>query len=84
LADLQSGDRRKTENAAYAFVSLGKEEIIPNLIDTLDTHGTKEMAEMYLNCGNTRLADAARSAASKHGYQFSSDPPANKVAWGSW
>jgi hypothetical protein len=84
LADLQSGDQRKIKNAIYTFVSLGKEEIIPMLIHILNTQGGKEMAETYLNCGDGRLADAARSSASAHGYQISTAGAANKPGWGSW
>jgi len=84
LADMQSGNQRKIENAVYTFISLGREDIVPKLIDILDTQGTKEMAETYLNCGHDGLENAARSWASAHGYQISSRGNGGKAAWGKW
>jgi HEAT repeat protein len=84
LADVQSSNQRKIENAVYAFVSLGKEDIVPKLIDILNTQGTKEMAETYLNSGHDGLDKAARSWAAAHGYQVSTGAGAGKAGWGRW
>jgi hypothetical protein len=84
LPDMKSGNQRKIENAVYTFVSLGKEEIVPELIRILDAEGDKEMAETYLNCGHAGLDKAARSWASRHGYQISPLPGARKAGWGRW
>lgn len=40
------------------------------LIDALNAHGDKEMAQDYLNSGNTQLDRAARSWAEEHGYDI--------------
>lgn len=40
------------------------------LIDALRAHGTKEMAEALLNCGNPRLSSAAKDWASQNGYKI--------------
>ena len=82
LADVQSGDQEKIKTAVYAFISLGKDEIIPELIRILTTQGTKEMAETYLNCGQDELAKAAKSWASDHGFQISPGVGAHNAIWG--
>ena len=86
LADMQSGKERKIENAVYTFVSLGRKEIIPDLIRILNTQGSKEMAEAYLSCDRGGLDKAALEWASAHGYHYhdSSNGGANKRYWGRW
>jgi len=82
LADVQSGNKRKIDNAVYSFVSIGNEDIIPTLIDILNNdHGTKEMAEAYLNCGHGQLDKAARAWAAAHGYEIISGSHHVKVIW---
>jgi HEAT repeat protein len=84
LADVQTDDRRRIDNAVYTFVSLGKEELIPKLIEVLRTKGTKQMAQAYLHCGNDRLEEAARMTTTLHGDQLASAENPNKVHWGQW
>ena len=84
LADVRSRNQRKIENAVYTFVSLGKGDIVPKLIDILNVQGSVTMAETYLNCGSGELAGAAQSWAAAHGYQVSTGNGANKAGWGRW
>lgn len=70
------------ENALYAFVGVGNNEIITELIDGLDNNGNKVMAEAYLNCGHSELVDAAMSWAKRHGYNIQKGAGANPVSWG--
>ena len=84
LADVQSGNPRKIENAVNTFVALGNDEIIPELISILKTKGSRDMAQAYLNSGESRLGEAARASASAHGYQLSTDPVGNQPIWGQW
>jgi hypothetical protein len=84
LADVKSGNRRKIENAVYTFVSLGQEEIIPELVHIIKKNGNREMAETYLNCGQEDLGQAARTWAKKHGYEILSGQAANEASWGQW
>jgi HEAT repeat protein len=81
LPDLQSGDSRKFANAVCAFISLGKEEIVSDLVRALNEHGTREMAPTYLSCGQDDLADAASEWTSAHG--ISSDG-IGKAVWKRW
>lgn len=86
-----TGDRRDTEqryrrmrNALYAFVGIGKEEILSDLIKALHRRGDKTMAEAYLNCGHAKLSDAARKWASLHGYDIHDSGGKHQVTWGMW
>jgi hypothetical protein len=47
-----------------------KRKVIPELIDILNRKGTKEMAEIYLNCFNQELFDAVEYWAPRHGYKI--------------
>jgi hypothetical protein len=38
------------------------------LVEALEKHGTKKMAEDFLNCENRRLEEAARRWGEMHGY----------------
>jgi HEAT repeat protein len=55
------------------------------LIEALDAYGNQRMAEVFLNCGNWKLADAARAWAKARGYKVKiADPPGGGlVGWGS-
>jgi len=67
LADASSRASRRTVNAIYALIGIGQGDVLGDLVAILDAAGTREMAELFLNCGNARLADAARAWALKHG-----------------
>jgi hypothetical protein len=84
LEDVISSEYRAIENALYAFIAMGKQEIIPTLINTLNSTGNKTMSEAYLNCGNKELDSAAREWVKKHGYSIISGAGASPVGWGSW
>lgn len=84
LADVRSGNRRKIENSVYSLVSIGKAEIIPELVRIIDAEGNIEMAETFLNCGRDELDKVARSWANRHGYRISTGRGANKAGWGRW
>jgi hypothetical protein len=84
FADVRTGNQQRVENAVYAFVSLGVDEVISELKRILNDHGHKDMAEVYLNCGENRLARAAKSWASAHGYSISKRVGSTRIAWGAW
>ena len=84
LAEVVSRRRWKIKGALYAFIAIGKEEIIPELIDTLNKKGNKIMAETYLNSGSGPLSDAATAWAHERGYHVSRGNGANDVSWGSF
>ena len=85
LEDVLSRDRRKIDNTVFTFISLGREDIIWELLKILDEHGDKEMAETYLNCGHQRLARAAEAWAYRRGYEiFKSGVGSGAPSWGAW
>ena len=76
-------NRKELENAVYALVGLGIDEIIPQLERIMDTYGTKELAEAYLNCNNAILYNRAESWAKARGYSISSGFfGQHPVSWG--
>ena len=82
LNDVTSDNYNIIENALYTFISIGRQEIIPELINILNTKGTITTAEAYLNCGNEELFDAAVSWAHKHGYTIDYSVGSSAVRWG--
>ena len=84
LEDVSSGNPRTITNALFTFISLGKEEVIPTLIDKLNSQGNKEMALAYLNSGHSQLTTAADAWAERNGYRVYKSPNARPtVSWGS-
>ena len=84
LKDIDSGDEEVIAYALYSFIALGKEEIIPVLIEKLNQKGTAGTAEAYLNCGHEKLYDAAVDWAHRHGYTILPIGGSAPVRWGSW
>ncbi len=84
LEDVLSNEYIVIENALYAFIALGREEIIPDLIKTLNSKGNKTMAEAYLNCGQKELDSAARAWSASHGYYITVGTGTAPVGWGEW
>jgi HEAT repeat protein len=57
---------------AYSFfIKQGIYGSESNLIEALNKHGDKRMAEDFINCGNQSLGTAGRKWASTHGYAVS-------------
>ena len=83
LEDVLSNEYRVIENALYAFIGIGNQEIIPALINTLNSKGNKTMAEAYLNCGHNELDYAARAWAARNGYTITAGSGAAPVGWGA-
>jgi hypothetical protein len=84
LKDLETNSTSCVEYAICVFVSLGNEEIIPVLIDNLNKSDSKDVAEIYLNCGHDGLEHAAEEWATAHGYIISHSPGSPDAVWGSW
>ena len=75
-------------SALHLFIGLGKEDIIPDLIDLLERYGDREMADDYLHCRNGRLQAAAEAWAKEHGYSVAYYPSTSSglsgPSWGDW
>lgn len=75
---------RQIENALFAFIGIGIDNIMPVLISKLNRIGDKTMAEAYLNCGHDKLIKAANEWAEKHGYIIKAGAGIHPVSWGKW
>ncbi len=82
LADANSDDSRLVENAVYAFIGIGRDEVLEDLVRILDTKGNVEMAEKFLNCGNAVLSDAARDWLQEHGSRIEATAVSSDIEWG--
>jgi len=74
--------------AAIAFyVRRGEPGTEPILIDALNATGGQSMAELFMNCGNQRLSQAAMTWAREHGYDIRQRLPGGDASggtrWGS-
>jgi len=68
IAALRDGNLEIVAGAYRFFILrgvLGREDV---LIEALNIYGTAEMAKDFLNCGNSKLAEAARDWAKRHDY----------------
>ncbi len=74
---------KATVGVYYGLIRIGADSTIPALVKALNSFGTKDMAVDYLNCGSTKLEDAARAWAKKHGYEVVQQPGGGSVQWGS-
>lgn len=82
LADVRSGSFRRIEHAVLIFIALGEDEILTELVRTIERHGEKPMADAYLNCGHERLHIAALDWADRNGHEVVSGAPVRSVGWG--
>lgn len=84
LKAIDSPQFNTIQTALFAFIALGKEEIIPVLIDKLNRTGNKTMGEAFLNCGEPRLRRAAEDWARQRRYTISSAQGTGSapVRWG--
>jgi len=84
LKDIKSEEDKIVKNALFAFIAVGKQEIIKELIDTLNAKGDRTIAKVYRNCGNEKLSGAAQDWAVKHHDYISTDSGPYLVSWASW
>jgi len=68
----------------YLAMKLGTPGSEQQLIEVLDSHGDKEMAEDFLNCGSILLSDAAEDWAARHGYVVYTVTGGPRVSWGQF
>ena len=64
------------------LIKIGDSRAIEPLIDALNKYDDKKIAEKLLNCGNTRLSEAARSWAASNGYAIQPAGTSGS-SWGS-
>jgi HEAT repeat protein len=84
LEDVQSMDKPRIDHAVFALVSLGWEDMVPELKRILEESGHEEMAETYLNCGHDELRTAAKIWGNRHNYAITPYGGSRKTSWGAW
>lgn len=84
LDAVASKNGEKMKGAVCSLLATGQEEIIDDLVAALRLHGTKTVAETYLNCGESTLEDAAAVWASENGYRIwrGRESGAKEASWG--
>jgi hypothetical protein len=82
LGDIASPRQRVLENALYAGIGLGNLQFISDVIAALNSRGSKEMAEAFLNSGQPDLREAAKKWAAARGYSIIAGSGNAPVAWG--
>jgi HEAT repeat protein len=68
--------------AAMTLIRIGDTRAIEPLVAYLANSGSKEMAEVYLTCGQADLAGAAEDWGRRHGYTIVRLPGEPKATWG--
>jgi hypothetical protein len=64
------------------FFWVGKNEVIPDLIDIMNNQHDTYMPELFLNCGQSQLSRAAKTWAKNHGYTIYSRSGSATRYWG--
>lgn len=67
---LKQGDLEVAAGAYTFFIRSGVPGSEAVLIETLEKYGTEEMAENFMNCGNSQLQEAGLKWAKGHGYMI--------------
>lgn len=78
LQDLRSGDKRCIEQAAFTYISLGREEMLPELVRLAKSHGKADLMRTYAGSNRDELQDAVQMVGDHTG----SGVP--KTWWGAW
>jgi HEAT repeat protein len=84
LNDLKSPHLWVIENALYAIVAIGKDDVSDDLVNILFSDGTRDLAQAYVNCGLETLSVIAKDWAHKKGYKVWNTGVAAPVHWGEW
>lgn len=81
LDDLDSGGTRMLR-AAKLTIAVGRDDTIDALRNALHGSSNKDLAELFLNCGESRLYTAASEWAKKHNLRITSSRTGSQIRWG--
>lgn len=84
LSDTENGDDSRVQNAVYALIGIGRDDVLDELDKILRARGTVEMAAAFLQSGNARLSKAAESWAKEQGKEIKSGNNPEAVLWAGW
>jgi HEAT repeat protein len=80
--DANSEDRHKVQNAVFALIGIGQDEVVDALVSLLGKKGNLEIASAFLDCGNNYLHQAARKWLEKQNCALEQRHGIPKVEWG--
>jgi HEAT repeat protein len=83
LAGLEARDTALVDGAYTFFIEQGVQGSEDELIQALTEYGDQKMANVFLNCGNQKLEQAARAWATSNRYWVGQTYPGNSLRWGS-
>lgn len=66
LADAKSENNLQAQNAVFAMIGIGQDELVEELVRILGERGDAKMAKAFLHCGNDSLIEAARDWTARH------------------
>jgi HEAT repeat protein len=83
LTALKNNDFEVIFAAHHFFISRGEKDSEAVLIKVLNEYGTEDLAEDFLNCGNSLLANAGREWAKARGYSIKPGEGEVGSVWGN-
>ena len=84
INDLKSDNLNTIETATYTFIGIGENETLNDMLRVLYQSGTKNLAQVYIDCGIDEISTLAKDWAHNQGYTLwmsGKEPP---VSWGEW
>jgi len=83
VSDANGGNNRQVHNAVFALIGIGQDESLDDLAGILRAKNSPEIAQIFLNCGNSRLSEIGRAWTSEHGIEAISAESSGAVTWGN-
>ncbi len=77
----QEEAKEHVEATCIALIRRSDESRIGEMVDLLEVYGSQQLAEDFLNCGQSDLSMAARSWASKRGYTIGTGRGSSRATW---
>jgi HEAT repeat protein len=82
VAEAKAPRKDRMTRAVYLAIEIGNEDTVTGLIGALNEGGDVTMAETFLNCGHSGLAQAAKDWATANGFKITAGNGAQKARWG--
>ncbi len=84
INDLKSENSNTIETALYAFIGIGENETLNDMLRVMYESGTKNLAQAYIDCGIDEISTLAKDWAHNQGYTLWGSGKAPPVSWGDW
>jgi HEAT repeat protein len=77
-----SEDSTRIQDAVFALIGIGRDEVVDALVSLLDKKGNLEIASAFLDCGNDYLYEAARKWVEERNGNLEHRHEGSIVKWG--